>query len=273
LQKGAMTIVWACVVGIFLPDNPVKAKFVTEREKAIVIERLRVDQTGVENKHFKKEQMVEAFLDPKTWLMFLFQIWISIPNGGLTNFTPLIINGLGYSAQRSVLLTMPTGIMQTMSSYICNGGVFLCIKYFPTKHFRTAWILFGIIIGLVAAVFLYTLPLENYHGRLAALYISYFYLGPYIVSLGLNAANTAGHTKKVTVNALTFIAVSTQNKTYFKFFSERHGWFQYSPEHVASMSITKLTCLIYSIVFPTSWHLSFSKPTKLRYMRLEWAQY
>lgn len=72
-----MTIVWACVIGIFLPDNPVKAKFVTERQKAIVIDKLRQDQTGVENKTFKKEQMVEAFLDPKTWLMFFFQIWIS----------------------------------------------------------------------------------------------------------------------------------------------------------------------------------------------------
>ena len=74
---GAMTIVWACVIGIFLPDNPVKAKFVTERQKAIVIDKIRQDQTGVENKTFKKEQMIEAFLDPKTWLMFFFHIWIS----------------------------------------------------------------------------------------------------------------------------------------------------------------------------------------------------
>lgn len=175
---GAMTIVWACVVGLFLPDNPVKAKFVTERQKAIVIDRLRADQTGVENKSFKKEQMIEAFTDPKTWLMFLFNIWISIPNGGLTNFAPLVIKGLGYTSQRATLLTMPTGIMQTMSSYMCNGGVFLCAKYFPTKHCRTGWVMFGIIVGLIAAVFLYTLPLDNYNGRLAALYMSYFYLGP-----------------------------------------------------------------------------------------------
>jgi ACS family allantoate permease-like MFS transporter len=74
---GAMTIVWACVIGIFLPDNPVSAKFVTERQKAIVIDKIRQDQTGVENKTFKKDQMIEALLDPKTWLMFFFHIWIS----------------------------------------------------------------------------------------------------------------------------------------------------------------------------------------------------
>lgn len=215
---GGMTIVWACVIGIFLPDNPVKAKFVTDRQKAIVIDRLREDQTGVENKKIKREQIIETFLDPKTWLMVLFQIFISIPNGGLTNFAPLVIKGLGYTSQRSTLLTMPTGIMQTMSSYICNGGVFLCAKYYPKYQFRTGWIIFGIIVGLISAVFLYTLPLNNYNGRLAALYMSYFYLGPYIVSLGINTANTAGHTKKVTTNALVFIAYCVSNIIAPQFF-------------------------------------------------------
>jgi len=206
----AITCAWAIIVGVFLPDNPVKAKFISEREKAIAIDRIRADQTGIENKTWKKEQMIEAFTDPKTWLMCLFHIWISIPNGGLTNvrfsflfsppirarrsrmqFAPLIINGLGYTPRRSTLLTMPTGIIQTVSSYICNGGVFLCAKYLSGYHTRGGWVIFGCITGMVSAVFLYTLPLSNLHGRLAALYMSYFYLGPYIVALGMNTANTA----------------------------------------------------------------------------------
>ncbi|KAF5246459.1 hypothetical protein FANTH_6831 [Fusarium anthophilum] len=208
---GGITIVWAFVLGLFLPDSPVKAKFVTEREKAIVIDHLRVDQTGVENKTFKKEQMIEAFLDPKTWLMFMFNIVISIPNGGLTNFAPLVVQGLGYTPQRSTLLMMPTGIIQTISSYLCNGGVFLCAKYMPKKQCRTAWVLLGIIVGLISAVFLYTLPTKDFNNRLAALYMSYFYFGPYVVALGINSANTAGHTKKVTVNALIFVAYCVSN--------------------------------------------------------------
>jgi hypothetical protein len=44
---------------------------------------------------------------------------------------------------------------------------------------------------MIAAVFLYVLPLNNLYGRLGALYMSYFYLGPYIVALGMNTANTA----------------------------------------------------------------------------------
>ncbi|KAI0144514.1 MFS general substrate transporter [Xylariaceae sp. FL1272] len=215
---GAITVVWSLVIGVFLPDNPVTAKFLSPREKAIAIERIRADQTGIENKTFNKKQMIEAFTDPKTWFMLLFQLSISIPNGGLTNFAPLVIRGLGYTSQRSTLITMPTGIIQTVSSYICNGGVFLCIRFLPQYQTRTAWILFGLVVGLISATFLYTLPLTDYYGRLAALYLSYFYLGPYIVSLGLNTANTAGHTKKVTLNALVFIAYCVSNIVAPQFF-------------------------------------------------------
>lgn len=215
---GAITIVWACVIGLLLPDNPVKAKFLNEREKAIAIERIRANQTGVENKTFKREQLVECLLDPKTWLIFLFNVWISIPNGGLTNFAPLIIKGLGYTPQRSTLLTMPTGIVQTISSYMTNFGIYFCIKYLPGKQLRTAWILLGIVIGMIASIFLYTLPLDDLNSRLAALYVSYFYLGPYIAALGLSTANTAGHTKKVTTNALIFIAYCVSNIVAPQFF-------------------------------------------------------
>lgn len=86
---------------------------------------------------------------------------------------------------------MPTGIIQTVSSYMCNGGVFLCAKYIPTRQLRGTWVIFGCIVGMIAAIFLYTLPLTALHSRLAALYMSYFYLGPYIVALGMNTANTA----------------------------------------------------------------------------------
>ncbi|KAJ0273098.1 hypothetical protein COL940_010046 [Colletotrichum noveboracense] len=120
---GAISILYGALVGVCLPDNPVRARFITPRERFVAIERLRADQLGIENKTFSPPQLRETLRDPKTWLMFLFNIWVSIPNGGLTNFAPLIVNGLGYSPQRSTLLMMPTGVVQTLSSYLCNFGV------------------------------------------------------------------------------------------------------------------------------------------------------
>lgn len=123
---GAMTCVWAIIMGIFTPDNPVKAKFVTERQKAITIDRIRADQTGVESKVFKKEQMIEAFMDPKTWLIFLFNIWVSIPNGGLTNVSTGIPGYRICRANRDQVRTSDhqwawIHTSEVYSSYYANG--------------------------------------------------------------------------------------------------------------------------------------------------------
>lgn len=177
---GGITVVYAILVGFLLPDNPVKAKFITDRERYVAIERLRADQLGIENKTFVRSQLWELAADPKTWLMFFFNIFVSIPNGGLTNFAPLIINGLGYSPQRSALLMMPTGVIQTLSSYLCNFGVYFCIRTFRGVQLRGVFVIGGLIVGMIATMLLYTLPLDSYVSRLIALYFSYFYLGPYI---------------------------------------------------------------------------------------------
>ena len=60
---GALCCVWGVVMMIFLPDSPVTAKGLNEREKRIAVERLRDNQTGKENKHLKWYQVREAFTE------------------------------------------------------------------------------------------------------------------------------------------------------------------------------------------------------------------
>lgn len=86
---------------------------------------------------------------------------------------------------------MPTGIIQTVSNYLCNGAIFLAVNYYPKYNIRCGVVVVGCIVGLIPAVFLYTLPLDALKSRLASLYVSYFYIGPYVVSLGISTANTA----------------------------------------------------------------------------------
>jgi hypothetical protein len=70
-----------------LPDSPVNAPLLTPRQRRIAVERLRSNQTGVENKHLKGYQVVEALKDPKTWFFFLLGAIHNTPNGG-KSFTP-----------------------------------------------------------------------------------------------------------------------------------------------------------------------------------------
>jgi len=71
---GALAVVVGVVVLIFLPDSPVSARMLTKQERIAALERVRNDQGGTENKKFKKEQVIEALTDIRTWLVVLSTI-------------------------------------------------------------------------------------------------------------------------------------------------------------------------------------------------------
>lgn len=81
---GAITTTWGILLVFFLPGSPLKANFLTDYERALVVNRVKTNNTGIENKHFKMNQFIEAMMDLKTWLLFLFAVTSNSPNGGLT---------------------------------------------------------------------------------------------------------------------------------------------------------------------------------------------
>ena len=64
---GILTLVVGVCFWFFIPDNPMKARFLSKEEKIIAVERLRNQSTGIENKTWKKEQFWEAITDWKPW--------------------------------------------------------------------------------------------------------------------------------------------------------------------------------------------------------------
>lgn len=83
---GCLCSIWGIVLFVLLPDSPVTASMLSQRERRIAVERLKDNQTGVENKQFKRYQLVEAVKDPKTWLFFIMGVLQNTPNGGISNF-------------------------------------------------------------------------------------------------------------------------------------------------------------------------------------------
>ncbi|KAK1657224.1 major facilitator superfamily domain-containing protein [Colletotrichum godetiae] len=195
-----ISIAYGVVAGVLLPDNPVSVKLISDKERFVTVERLRGDQLGIEKKTFSRRQSGGTLVDPKTWLMFAFSVWISIPNRGLT----MIVSVPGFS--------LLTGVLQTLSGYICNFEVFWCVRRFGKGvQVRGLVVVCGLVVGMVAIVLLYTLPVDDYSARLWALCWSHFYLGLYIVGLDMHSANTAGHNKKVTTNAIVFVTYCISN--------------------------------------------------------------
>lgn len=55
---------------LFFPDSPMEARFLTTDEKVKLVQRVQSNQSGIETKVWKREQVVEAVKDTKTWLFF-----------------------------------------------------------------------------------------------------------------------------------------------------------------------------------------------------------
>lgn len=71
LLCGALAITVGVAVLLWMPDSPLHAGFLSHAERIVAVERIRDDQGGTENKRLKKEQVVEALRDIRTWLIVL----------------------------------------------------------------------------------------------------------------------------------------------------------------------------------------------------------
>ncbi len=67
-----------------MPDSQLNAKFLTPEERLMAVERIRRNQQGVGNRHFKMYQLKEALKDPMTWAFVFFALVADIPNGQST---------------------------------------------------------------------------------------------------------------------------------------------------------------------------------------------
>lgn len=69
-----------------VPDNQLNARWLNEGDRVLAVARVRINQQGIGNKHFKMYQVKEALLDPMTWAFFFYALIADIPNGGISNF-------------------------------------------------------------------------------------------------------------------------------------------------------------------------------------------
>ena len=206
---GALCCIWGVVLFFFLPDSPVTAPLLTPKQRRWAVERLRENQTGVENKHLKMYQVIEAFIDAKLYLFFILGVVGNIPNGGISNFGTLIIQGFGFSTLVTTLMQVPYGVLIAISILLCV----LLNDYVSKRGWqsRCFFIILFLLPNISGAFGLAFLSPHNKAGRLICYYLTGPYNAAFVMILSLQTANTAGHTKKVVTNACLFLGYCTGN--------------------------------------------------------------
>ena len=132
----------------------------------------------------------------------------SIPNGGISNFSSILLTTFGYTSQQALILNTPSGavgaccvlLVGWLSDKWRDRSIVMLICILPTILGA------GLMIGLDPN----GIP-KNKAGLLAASFLTGTFGAAFMLLLAWNASNIAGHSKKVTANALTMVAFCVGN--------------------------------------------------------------
>ena len=152
--------------------------------------------------------MLETLRDGRVWLVCLATLLSSIPNGGLSAFSNILLTTFGYTSQQALILGTPVGLVGAscvlLTGYLSDKwrdrSVIMLICLLPTIMGA------GLMIGLDPN----GIP-KNKPGLLAASFLVGTFGAAFMLLLAWNASNIAGHSKKVTANALTMISFCVGN--------------------------------------------------------------
>ncbi|GJC86030.1 putative transporter C417.10 [Colletotrichum liriopes] len=206
---GLLTVTYSFIVLVLMPDSPMSAKYLTEREKVIAVERLRANQMGIQSGVWRWDHVWETFMDLKTWCWFVLVIaisWImcSIASGGISTFGNLIVKSFGYNSFQTILFNIPFGVIQIIA--IMGSG------WVATRTQRKGLVIAGIaVIPAIGTILMLTVPRQHKGVLLFGYYLvsTLAAITPLIYTW--QAQNTAGDTKKKTTSAVVFIGMCTGN--------------------------------------------------------------
>ncbi|EJD04818.1 membrane transporter, partial [Fomitiporia mediterranea MF3/22] len=196
---GIITLITGICYWFFYPDSPTNAWFLTREERVIAVNRIKENQAGVENKHFKKEQVIECLMEMKTWIFFLYCAIHDVPNS-LINQNSILINSYGFTTFQTTLLSSASGIVKIvgiltgthMAAYFKDSIAYVGAAYY--------------VPVVICSILVNVLPLSDKGGLLTSIYLTQISTTPFALSLAWVTQTTAGHTKRITMNAIMLIA-------------------------------------------------------------------
>lgn len=208
--------------------------------------RIKSNDSGIEQKFFKRGQFIEAMKDPKTWLFFL-HAWSQEMANGVTNQYSLIIKSFGFTTLQTTLLGCVNGAANFVS--LATAAIILA----KTTNCR-AWLSVGAYIPpIVSCILLIALPWSNRWGLLTAIWIRATNGIPYSVVMIWAANCSAGHTKKTTVIALYHVGYGLGNILSPQLFQP-----QYKPRYIVTWSVILGVACIFPmmLVIFLRWYLA-----------------
>lgn len=239
LTLGLITVVIGLATFFFLPDTPMKARWMTDGEKVALLKHVSVNQTGIDSRKFRPRQILEALTDPQMYLMTLSVVLLSVSSGVVTTYSATLIRNLGYDPKRAALMNMPSGAVSIFFTLFVGFGIRM-------KSHRWAWIIACICPAILGGALMSFLPDDNRSGILAGIYLVNAVVAPLTVFYAWTAANFAGATKRAFAVAIVSGSFSIGNIIGPQTFQARDAP-EYRPAKLAVMG-TQSGCALTTIL-------------------------
>jgi hypothetical protein len=200
-----------------VPDSPLNARWLTEREKLVTVDRVSQNMIGIKDKAFKLCQIREAFLDPKVYILCICGFCNGVGSGGLGYFGSALIKGYGFTGLMTTILQLPTGIIEFLVLPIAG---WIASRYINVRCYVAVVTL---CIPLAGFLGIRLTPLEYQWRLVGSTWILYIFAVGAAMSYSLLAANFAGHTKRAFVNGLWFVVWSSGSVAGANFFKSNEA--------------------------------------------------
>lgn len=229
LTFGLLNLAWSIVFLLITPDSPVSAKFLSERERIILIKHIAKNNQGVKDKSFKWYQVREVMCDAGVYVLLLFSIATGIINGGVSNFQSALIKGLGFSGLNASALQMPTGAIEFV--LVLAAGILA----FTIPNIRCLITFLLCVPGLAGLIGLHLIH-NNQWASVGCTWLQYIVGGPLVMSWIFINSNIGGTTKKVVTNGAWFTIYAAGNIVGANIFMAKQA-----PRYISAM-IGLMTC-------------------------------
>ena len=165
ILEGMPSIFSSVAVFFLLPDYPETAKWLSEGEKALAADRLRIEGSHGSTGHMSWSDVKATLTDWRLYAHYAVYFGISAPFSSLSLFTPTITAGLGYTGLQAQLMTVPP--------YAVAYVVTICVS-FSADHFNARGLHSAMFATVGALGFLVSavLPAHAYAHRYGCLIVA-----------------------------------------------------------------------------------------------------
>ncbi|KAL0958482.1 hypothetical protein HGRIS_000621 [Hohenbuehelia grisea] len=203
ILEGLFTVVFGLISFFFLPRTPAHARFLNEEERRYVTAKLKEDGAvgGDGDDAFSWREVGAAFMLPQVWFLSVAFFFAGTTLYSLAYFAPSIVAGLGYTAARAQLMSVPpfacAFVVTTIASYVSDR--YRCRGYTVIFCSILCVIGFGMFLGST-----------NHHVQYGSLFLSI--TGTYCAAPALStwgANNATPHVRRATAIAIGFIMTNS----------------------------------------------------------------